>query len=109
MNKIFFILLFLSTFQLKAQMFHVSGRIVDIKNDISISSSSIIEDNSKIGTISNNDGTFSIHLKSGKIKLVFEHENYETFFYTFTLKSDTIFKIKLIPKELEKKRLLHTK
>lgn len=103
MKNIFFILLFLSTFQLNAQMRYISGRIVDIKNDNSISSCSIIEDNSKIGTISNVDGTFSIHLNTNKVILIFEHQNYETFSYTFTLKGDTVFKIKLIPKELENK------
>ncbi len=99
-------LLVLSPFTLKSQLINVSGRITDEVSGMCIPQLTVVEKNSGIGTLTTGNGSFSLLLHPGTVKLDFFSENYERSTITFDLKRDTSFQVNLsaIKADLGKKQ-----
>lgn len=98
MKKLFFILFLIFCYTISyGQWIYVSGKIVNSNTKNGISNISVVDKNSNIGTISNQDGTFKIALKKGQAHLVFSDTNYSTYEISFLLEYDKVLYIELKP------------
>lgn len=96
LNTIFFtVLIFSSGIAIKAQNYTVSGIIEDAKTGEALIGASIYDDFTKISTISNNYGFFSISLKKGSVSLHFSYLGYKPKSLEFNLLKDTALRIDL--------------
>jgi len=87
-------LLVLLPFAIEGQMVCIAGKILDKITGETIQQLSVVERNSGIGTISSENGIYSLLLKPGKVDLTFfDEKKYEKFSASFVLKSDTILNI----------------
>ncbi len=81
MNPFLFscIALFLSaTAFTQEKTFSIHGKITDVKSGNPMAGASVFCQNTTTGTISNNDGLFSLHLVNGGYDLVVSYTGYET-------------------------------
>src|SRR5450631_1253824 len=60
------------------KVFYVHGKVVDEKSGSVLSNASVFCQNTTTGTISNNEGLFSLRLKNGGYDLVISYTGYET-------------------------------
>ncbi len=88
-------LLVMNPVSLKSQMVCVAGKIIDKITGETIRQLSVVENNTGIGTISSENGVYSLLLKPGKVLLTFFDEKHEKFSASFELKSDTILNVYL--------------
>ncbi len=88
-------LLVLSPLTLKSQMISVTGKITDQITGNSIPQLTVVEKNTGVGTLSAGNGTFSLLLHPGTVKIDFFSENYELQSVAFELKRDTSFQVSL--------------
>jgi hypothetical protein len=80
---------------LSAQRHIVNGRIFDSSTLLPINQLSVYEKISGIGTMTNEEGGYSLMLNRGDVELVYTGINYETVKVDFTLKSDTLINLNL--------------
>ena len=88
----------------QAQLIAVSGYVKNFVSDKVLENVSVYENESGIGTISNNDGYYKLLLKPGKQYLKISSHDFEDFSAKFELKVDTIITVRLKPnnyKQLE--------
>jgi len=62
------------------------------------------EVNSKTGTITGSDGHYTLFLKGGDVKILFQGAGYKDARFSFNLQSDTIIDVSLLPDLLERSR-----
>jgi hypothetical protein len=60
------------------KMFYIHGKVVDEKTGTALSNASVFCQNTTTGTISNNEGLFSLRLNNGGYDLVISYTGYET-------------------------------
>ena len=60
------------------KMFYIHGKVVDEKTGSVLSNASVFCQNTTTGTISNNEGLFSLRLNNGGYDLVISYTGYET-------------------------------
>ena len=88
----------------QAQLIAVSGYVKNFVSDKVLENVSVYENESGIGTISNNDGYYKLLLKPGKQYLKISSHDFEDFSAKFELKGDTVITVRLKPnnyKQLE--------
>ncbi len=71
-------LLLLSSFIANAQLFNLSGRIVDSLTKEPLAGASVFCQNTTIGTATNKQGEYSLQLKSGGYELIISYTGYQT-------------------------------
>jgi len=62
----------------QGNIFYIHGTVLDDKTGIPLSNASVFCQNTTTGTISNNDGLFSLRLNNGGYDLVISYTGYET-------------------------------
>ncbi len=102
-NLVFvFILLMLTQFTgAQIRRVSVTGTVTDTNNGKTIRQLSIVEEYSGIGTISADNGMFSLLLVPGKVRLSFFDEKHQVISTSFELRGDTVLHITLPPLEVE--------
>lgn len=80
-----------------AQLLSVSGYVKNFVSDKVLENVSVYENESGIGTISNNDGYYKLLLKPGTRNLKLSGHGFEGFSTKFELKGDTIITVRLKP------------
>jgi CarboxypepD_reg-like domain len=71
--------LFISSFaSAQDKMFYIHGRVTDEKSGAPLANASVFCQNTTTGTISNNEGQFSLRLSNGGYDLVLSYTGYET-------------------------------
>jgi hypothetical protein len=90
------LLLFLSV-SLKAQLVPISGTVQDVLSGKLIKQISVVDQKSGIGTISSENGSYFLLLKSGEVNLIFSDDKYSTYATRFDLKNDTVIHVRLEP------------
>jgi len=78
-----------------AQLLSVSGYVRNIVADKVIENATIYENESGVGTITNNEGYYKLLLKPGKQHLTISNPGFEDFSRKFVLSSDTIITISM--------------
>lgn len=96
--KFLLVILLLVPLFLKSQTHYINGKITD-NTGTKLSEVSVVEKKSCTGTISNDDGTFRLLLKSGEVFIEFLNKGYESLIIKLNLEKDTT--IKIILKEIE--------
>lgn len=88
----FFLLLLLFTISghILAQRVNVTGKVSDATTNQPIHRISVVEKNSGIGTMTSEDGSYSLFLQRGEVELEFSGMNYDTQKVIFILRNDTI-------------------
>jgi hypothetical protein len=89
---------------LSAQRHIVSGRIFDSSSQMPVNQISVFEKTSGIGTMTNEEGGYSLMLSRGEIELVYTGINYEAVKIGFALKSDTLINLTLNAQMPERNR-----
>ena len=79
----------------------VTGTVTDTNNGKTIRQLNIVEKYSGIGTISADNGMFSLFLMPGKVCLSFFDEKHQVISTSFDLRSDTVLHIMLPPLGVE--------
>jgi len=102
-SLVFVFILLMLTHLTGAQIRRVSvtGTVTDSNNGKTIRQLNIVEENSGIGTISADNGMFSLFLMPGKVCLSFFDEKHQVISTSFDLRSDTVLHIMLLPLEVE--------
>jgi len=80
---------------LSAQRHIVSGRILDSSTLAPINQLSVYEKTSGIGTMTNEEGSYSLMLNRGGVELVYTGINYEVVKIDFSLSRDTLINLTL--------------
>lgn len=88
-------LLAVTPLSVAGQFVSVAGRVTDNLTGAVIRDLTVVEKNSGIGTITSQDGSFSLLLKPGDVLLHLFSENYELHTISFELKKDTVFQVPL--------------
>jgi hypothetical protein len=88
----------------KSQLVTISGTISDGKNGVEIENGNILESNTNIGTISNNNGFYKLELKAGVIEIKFSADKFYDFTKKLELKNDTSIMVQLFAKPEKKHR-----
>jgi len=89
---------------LSAQRYIVSGRILDSSSLMPVNQISVYEKTSGIGTMTNEEGGYSLMLGRGEIELVYTGINYEAVKIGFALKNDTLINLTLNAQMPERNR-----
>jgi hypothetical protein len=79
------------------QLVLVTGIIINEKTGSTLENVGILESNSGIGTITNNNGFFSLMLKKGNAVIVVSHRGFKDFSQKMVLKADTALTVSLVP------------
>jgi len=87
-----------------AQRVNVTGRVSDASTNRPIHRISVVDKNSGIGTMTSEDGTYSLFLQRGEVELEFSGINYDTQKVVFFLRNDTIIDAKTSIAFQERKR-----
>lgn len=95
-NTSFLIMLILPA-MVSGQLVTLSGYITDQTKESYLKNVNIFESGSVIGTLSDNQGYYTITIPSGKINLSFTLNGFQDFSKQMTLTNDTVFSIKLKP------------
>lgn len=98
MKRLFLLLLFYSC-NLVLKAYTVSGYVVDNNTSETLVYATVFDNNSGLGTISNEYGFFSLTLSSNKIQLRTSYVGYTTIVDSMSLNSDTLIYIRLKPIE----------
>jgi hypothetical protein len=85
---------------LQAQLFSVSGYVIDKLSEQAVENANVYESHSGIGTITNSEGYFRLLLNRGPQNLKISNGGFEHFFSTFNLKADTIITVALVPQNV---------
>ena len=80
-----------------AQRFHITGRVTDSITLLPVIHLSVQDRISGTGTITTDQGNYSLLLNSGAVEVVFSGQGFESSVHTFELKSDTIIDVRLNP------------
>lgn len=83
------LLLVLLQLMVSGQTCTLNGKISSKTTGEDIRQMSVVERHSGIGTITSENGTFTLILKQGPVELLLKDENYEPILKSFILKSDT--------------------
>lgn len=78
-----------------AQRFHITGRVTDNTTLLPVIQLSVQDKISGTGTITTEQGNYSLLLNSGQVEVLFSGQNYETVVHAFELKSDTVIDVRL--------------
>ena len=81
----------------QAQLISVSGYVKDFVSGQVIENVSVYENESGIGTISNNEGYYKLLLKPGNQRLKISRHGFNVFSAEFELKNDTVLTVNLKP------------
>lgn len=92
-----FLVFVLSTGRLHAQLVKVSGSVCNEKDGTFLENVNIYESNSRIGTISDQQGNFQLMLKSGRARIHLDCDGFEDSRQALVLKNDTMLAIQLTP------------
>jgi len=98
------ILLLIFPFLGKSQLVTITGTISDSKNGVEIENGNIFESNTKIGTISNNNGFYKLELEAGEVEIKFSADKFQDFTKKLELKNDTSIMVQLVAKTDNKHR-----
>ncbi len=103
MRQLAFLLLFIFPVLLSAQLFQLSGTIVNGEDGKPVEGASIFINNASGGTVSGKDGQFSLpNISFNKFELVVSHVSFETLVVPITPENiGRRFKIQLAPKQAE--------
>lgn len=80
-----------------AQLITVTGYVNNVTNGKAMENVSIFESNSKIGTITNQNGFYKLVLEKGNIELSVSDSGFKPYSQTLELKSDTTLVVELQP------------
>lgn len=94
-KHIIILLLLLTTSQNIFCQVHITGKVIDKKDGSPIISANILVKQTKIGTATKQDGTFSLNVPDSNSVIVISFVGYED--QTVFLKGQTYFEIKLMP------------
>jgi hypothetical protein len=81
----------------QAQLISVSGYVKNFVSEQVLENVSVYENESGIGTISNNEGYYKLLLKPGQQHLKISRHGYESYTSTFKLSNDTVLTVRLKP------------
>ena len=81
----------------QAQLISVSGYVKNFVSEQVLENVSVYENESGIGTISNNEGYYKLLLKPGQQQLKISRHGYESYTSTFELSNDTVLTVRLKP------------
>ncbi|MCK3683011.1 carboxypeptidase-like regulatory domain-containing protein [Maribellus sp. YY47] len=87
-----------------AQVITISGYINNSISGKAIENVSILEANSGVGTISNQNGFYRLVLKGKDIDLKISNDGFKDFSKQLSLSADTTLVVKLVPKADDKRR-----
>jgi len=88
-----------------AQFIAVSGYINDSSNGKALENVSIFDSNSKIGTITNQNGFYSLILHEKKANLKFSYDGFKACFRRIELSADTTLLVSMEPNIIQRKQL----
>src|SRR5574344_2395991 len=98
MSRLFLLLVFLG-FNLVLKAYTVSGYIIDNNTSETLVYATVFDNNSGLGTTSNEYGFFSLTLNSKRVELRTSYVGYTTFVDSMYISSDTLVYIRLKPIE----------
>jgi outer membrane receptor for ferrienterochelin and colicin len=98
MSRLFLLLVFLG-FNLVLKAYTVSGYIIDNNTSETLVYATVSDNNSGLGTTSNEYGFFSLTLNSKRVELRTSYVGYTTFVDSMSISSDTLVYIRLKPIE----------
>jgi hypothetical protein len=87
-----------------SQRHNVTGKVSDSVNSHSIAQLSVFEKFSGVGTITTEDGFYSLLLNKGNVEIQFAGLNYEPVSFRFELRGDTVIDVRLTQTIQEKNR-----
>jgi hypothetical protein len=87
-----------------SQRYHVTGKVSDYSSSQPISQLSVVDKVSGTGTITTEDGFYSLLLNKGKVDISFTGLIYEPASVRFDLRGDTVVDIRLLQSIHEKNR-----
>lgn len=87
-----------------SQRHNVTGKVSDSANSHPIGQLSVVDKLSGTGTITTEDGYYSLLLNQGIVEICFGGLSYEPAFVSFELKGDTVIDIRLSQNSQEKNR-----
>ncbi len=93
----YFLFFLILSFSGNAQMVLVSGTVLNQNSGKNIENVNIFESISGIGTISNQNGFFSLMLKPGNAKIVFSLEGFNELTQKIIVKNDTTLSVSMVP------------
>jgi len=79
----------------QTQSYTISGHMTDIKNGETLISSSIFDENSRKGVVSNSYGFYSLTVPKGEVEVQYSYIGYATQRRAFKLTKDTIINIRM--------------
>jgi hypothetical protein len=79
----------------EAQRFNISGRVTDVHTAQPVGQISVFDRISGTGTITSEQGNYSLLLNQGNVELLVSSSNYEPFLISFELKRDTLVDFRL--------------
>ena len=95
LQMILFVLIF--SFSGKSQQITFSGKVLDSRSGKPLSYASIFESNSKIGTITDNEGMFKLILSEGALSIQISENGFKVYTNQLVLKTDTTVTVNLEP------------
>lgn len=95
LKHVLILVLLLTAFQNLFCQVHITGKVIDKKDGSPIISANILVKQTKIGTATKQDGTFSLNVPDSNSVIVISFVGYED--QTVFLKGQTYFEIKLMP------------
>jgi hypothetical protein len=93
-NLIYTLFLFFSTYSL-SQNYTISGHIADVKNGETLINSSVFENKSQKGSVSNSYGFYSLTIPKGNVNLIYSYVGFAQQNRIFKLTKDTVINIRL--------------
>ncbi len=89
MRLLFFLIYFISSFFVSAQLVTLSGKITDLKKN-ALPFASVIIKGTTIGTNSNVDGFYTLKLKPGQYEIIFQYVGYKREVKSVNISGDMI-------------------
>ena len=89
--------LILTAFEAVAQKHTVSGFMTDAASGESLISAAVLEEASRLGTVTNNYGFYTLTLPEGPVSLEYSYIGYEPVRMSFTLTRDTVIHVAFNP------------
>jgi hypothetical protein len=77
------------------QRFHLSGSVVEMNTMQPVRQVSVSDKTSGTGTITTEQGIYSLLLSPGPVEILFTGQNFEPITYIFELKGDTVIDVRL--------------
>lgn len=96
--------IFLVHHKSSAQRYLVSGKVTESITEHPVIQLSVEEVNTKTGTITGQEGQYTLLLKEGDVKILFRGPGYKDAQFSFHLKGDTVIDVSLLPDLLDRSR-----